>query len=145
MTHSPILMKANMIRIIIAGGRDYTNYPELKGFCKAVVDLYKNDVEIVSGTMKGVDLLGERFSREVIGSEPARFPADWDDINHPEAVVKYKKNGKPYNAAAGPIRNRKMADYADMLIAFWDKKSRGTKNMIEEAEKRGLLVHINYY
>lgn len=35
-----------------------------------------------------------------------------------------------------------MADYADALIAFWDGKSRGTKNMIELATKQGLKVRI---
>lgn len=35
-----------------------------------------------------------------------------------------------------------MADYADALIAIWDGESRGTANMIEEAEKRGLKVFV---
>jgi hypothetical protein len=35
-----------------------------------------------------------------------------------------------------------MAEYADALIAIWDGESRGTKNMIEEATKRGLRVHV---
>jgi hypothetical protein len=54
------------------------------------------------------------------------FPADWD------------LHGK----AAGPIRNREMAEYADELLALWDGKSRGTKNMIEEMIKAGKPVHI---
>ena len=43
----------------------------------------------------------------------------------------WNKHGK----AAGPIRNRQMAEYADCLIAVWDGKSRGTKNMIDEMNK----------
>jgi hypothetical protein len=35
-----------------------------------------------------------------------------------------------------------MAEYADALIAIWDGESRGTKNMIEEATKRGLRVYV---
>ena len=35
-----------------------------------------------------------------------------------------------------------MANYADALIAFWDEKSRGTKNMIELAKSRGLNIFI---
>ncbi len=35
-----------------------------------------------------------------------------------------------------------MAEYADMLVAFWDGKSRGTKNMIQIAEKENLKVII---
>ena len=57
---------------------------------------------------------------------PELFPADWD------------KHGR----AAGPIRNKQMADYADVLIAVWDGKSRGTKNMIDEMNKLMKPVYI---
>ncbi|WP_197026348.1 hypothetical protein [Polaribacter sp. Hel_I_88] len=55
-----------------------------------------------------------------------RFPAEWN------------KFGK----AAGPVRNKEMAIYADALIAFWDGKSRGTKNMIQLAKQNGLLLKV---
>lgn len=35
-----------------------------------------------------------------------------------------------------------MAKYGDALLAIWDRKSRGTKNMIDEAIKVGIPVHI---
>jgi hypothetical protein len=35
-----------------------------------------------------------------------------------------------------------MAQYADALIAFWDGKSKGTKNMIDEAKKQGLIIKV---
>jgi hypothetical protein len=38
-----------------------------------------------------------------------------------------------------------MASMADALIAVWDGKSRGTKNMIETAEKMGLRVYVHRY
>ena len=43
------------------------------------------------------------------------------------------------------MRNAVMADNADALIAYWDGISRGTKNMIDEARKRGLAVRIKRY
>ena len=33
-------------------------------------------------------------------------------------------------------------EYADALIAVWDGSSRGTGNMVNEARKMGLKVHI---
>lgn len=57
------------------------------------------------------------------------FPADWN------------AHGK----AAGPIRNQQMAQEADVLIAFWDGKSRGTKDMIEKATRAGLDMHVYRY
>ena len=38
-----------------------------------------------------------------------------------------------------------MADYANMLIAFWDRKSKGTNHMINIAKKAGLIVKVVYY
>lgn len=38
-----------------------------------------------------------------------------------------------------------MATYADVLIAFWDGKSKGTKNMIELATQAGLKVGVIYF
>jgi hypothetical protein len=44
--------------------------------------------------------------------------------------------------SAGYIRNDEMAQYADMLIAFWDGTSKGTKHMIDLANKRGIKVVV---
>jgi hypothetical protein len=80
---------------------------------------------VVSGGAKGVDALGERYAVEM--NLPLHiYEADWEQ----------------HGRAAGPIRNRKMAENADALIAIWDGKSKGTKNMIETAEKKGLLVYV---
>ena len=83
---------------------------------------------IVSDHASGADALGERYAQER-GYETEVYPADW------------KTNGR----AAGPIRNAQMAAVADALIAFWDGKSRGTKNMIDTATKRGLQVAVVRY
>ena len=47
--------------------------------------------------------------------------------------------------AAGHIRNRAMGDYATHLVAYFDGKSRGTKGMIEYANKIGLKVRVINY
>ena len=41
--------------------------------------------------------------------------------------------------------NQQMANYADALIAFWDGKSRGTKNMIEWAKTANLKIRVFKY
>ena len=38
-----------------------------------------------------------------------------------------------------------MDDYADALLAFWDKKSKGTEGMIAYAKKKGIIVKVVYY
>lgn len=76
----------------------------------------------------GADLLGKKWA--ILNGVPIKnFPADWDK----------------YGKAAGPIRNAQMAEYADYLIAFWDGKSRGTKNMIETMINLGLHGEVLLY
>lgn len=35
-----------------------------------------------------------------------------------------------------------MAQNADAIVAVWDGESRGTKHMIDEARRSGLLMHV---
>ena len=43
------------------------------------------------------------------------------------------------------IRNREMAEEADVLLAFWDQKSPGTKHMVETMKKMEKPVHVIKY
>ena len=110
------------MKVIIAGCRDFHDY----GILLDAIQESKMDITIVvSGGAPGVDTLGEQYADEM--NIPVHvYEADWD------------KHGR----AAGPIRNRKMAENAEALIALWDGKSKGTKNMIETATKKGLLVYV---
>ena len=49
----------------------------------------------------------------------------------------WNKHGK----AAGPIRNRQMAEYVDAALLIWDGKSRGSASMKREMEKLGKPVY----
>lgn len=107
------------MKVIIAGSREFTDYNLLK----TKIDYMRNNGqfkidEIVSGTARGADRLGEQYAADN-NISVKQFPADWDT------------HGK----AAGHIRNKQMAEYADALIAVWDGKSKGTKNMIETMNK----------
>lgn len=108
------------MKVIIAGSRTINDY-------KLVKNILNNSklrfTEVVSGHAQGVDLLGERWADEK-GIPVIEMPADW------------KKWGK----SAGPKRNRQMAGYADALILIWDGKSRGSRNMLDEAIKKKLPV-----
>jgi len=115
------------MKIIIAGSRNFNDYNLLKSSCDNLLTQFTN-IEIVSGTARGADKLGEKYARER-GYDIKEFPANWD------------KHGK----SAGYIRNDEMAQYADMLIAFWDGTSKGTKHMIDLANKRGIKVEIVRY
>lgn len=133
--------KVKELRIIVAGGRDFADYDLLFNtlsdlLCELddgiIVDS-PNDVKFISGTCRGADSLGEQFAY-TYGYEVIRFPADWDK----------------YGKSAGYRRNYDMAKYAAeaktaILVAFWDCKSKGTKNMIDIAKRYGIDVIVKKY
>ena len=121
-TYQTLIMK-----VIIAGSRGIG--PRTAAWLIAsLIETHLKDIditEVVSGTALGVDQGGELYAQR--NSIPVlRFPANWD------------KHGK----SAGHIRNAEMAEHADALIAVWDGVSRGTRHMIDLAEKKGLVVKI---
>lgn len=113
------------MKTIIAGLRNFHDY----GFvadCLAKTDI--QITEVVSGRASGVDHLGEIWAKAK-GLPIKVFRADWDK----------------YGKAAGPIRNKQMAQYAEALIAFWDGKSPGIGSMLREADRAGLKFVKTYY
>ena len=125
------------LRVIIAGSRGFGDYELLKKSAIEIITkktMLPDLTRIISGGARGADTLGERFANEM-GLEISRFIRDWDSL------------GK----RAGYVRNAEMAKFAvednndGMLIAFWDGKSRGTKHMIDLANKYGLEVHVVNY
>jgi len=115
------------MKVIIAGSRGFSDLQLLYAKCEEILANVK-EAEIVSGTAKGADKMGEHYA-SLRGFSVKQFPADWN------------KHGK----SAGYLRNKDMAEYADMLIAFWDGESRGTKHMIDLANERKLTVHVINY
>jgi len=92
---------------------------------KAMAESGFEITEIVSGGAPGPDTAAVYIAQK--GGIPYRvFHAQWNQ----------------HRRAAGIIRNRQMAEYADALIAVWDGESRGTKNMIETMKKMGKPVFV---
>lgn len=126
------------LRIIVAGGRTFKDYLLLENKILELLTEYEGcgcgtpeNVKFVSGTARGADVLGAQFTY-TYGYDVIRFPANCDR----------------YGKSAGYRRNTEMAQYASekghrgVLIAFWDDKSRGTKNMIDLGKRYGLDVHV---
>ena len=117
-----------MIRVIIAGGRDFKGNESFMLKLDAQLKHLPEEVQIVSGCAKGADTFGEEYA-ESRGLSVAKFPADWKNLGR----------------KAGPLRNIQMAEYADAVIAFWDGQSRGTFHMMTEARKRNMPVRVIHY
>ena len=134
-----------MLRVIVAGNRDFADYELLKIQLDLILQNVSPNVIIVSGRARGADTLGERYADEK-GLQKALFPAEWNSLDVPGAVIKQGPYGL-YNVKAGPDRNVKMAEYAGaegkgVLVAFWAGDRGGTYHMIQTAKKLGFQVRV---
>jgi hypothetical protein len=111
------------MKCIIAGSRTITDPLELEKAIK--LSGFSIDL-VISGGAKGVDQLG----------------IDWAGINGISVKI-FKPDWKKYGKAAGPIRNSNMAEEAEGLILCWDGLSRGSKDMLNKANAKGLKVYIH--
>jgi hypothetical protein len=110
------------MRVVIAGSRSITSYLvvasciERSGFQVTTV---------VSGTARGVDLLGEGWAA-LHGVPIVRYPADWET----------------YGKSAGYRRNIQMAENADAVIVIWDGQSKGSMHMAQIAKERRIPLKV---
>ncbi len=103
------------MRVIICGGRDYQPTEREKSLVKLLlVDLKAS--KIVSGGYGRVDSWGESLAREL------ELP-----------VEIFKANWNQHGKGAGPIRNMRMAQYADACIALTGND--GTDDMCAKAKQ----------
>lgn len=110
------------MKLIIAGSRDIN---VTVGFINGAVEgLGLKPTEVISGTATGIDTCGEDYAI-FYDIDIMEFPADWDN------------KGK----AAGHIRNKEMADYADALLLIWDGESKGSANMKQNMLSLGKPIY----
>lgn len=117
------------MKIAIIGSRTFNDYELLsntvKSYCKANNILPKI---IVSGGAKGADTLAERFAKEN-NLEKKIFHPNWEFLGR--------------NACSA--RNTQIVEFSDLVFAFWDGKSPGTKDSITKAEKFGKIVIVKIF
>lgn len=132
-----------MKKVIIAGSRSFNDYVFLK---TKLDEILNEEVVIISGGAKGTDSLGKQYGIEK-GYRIEEYLPEWSNLNVEPCIIKTNTYGK-YNAMAGHNRNRKMLeqvinnDDKGFIIVFWDGKSKGTKNMIDIAQKENIDVKI---
>lgn len=87
--------------------------------------LPKETTEIISGGAKGIDTCARNYAKS-------------HGIKLTEILPEYEKFGR-----AAPLkRNDQIIEYADLILAFWDGKSRGTRYVIEESQKSGKRIKV---
>ncbi len=83
--------------------------------------------EIVSGGAKGIDHDAKNYALQ-------------NDIVLTEFLPDYQRYGR-----SAPLkRNIQIIEYADIVLAFWDGKSHGTKFVIDQCQRKNIPLRIIY-
>lgn len=116
------------MRVLVTGSRDWERRARLNHTLDMFMESEGVSV-IIEGEARGADRLAREWA-EGKGIPVLPFPADWER----------------YGRSAGPIRNRQMLvdGKPDVVIAFHPdiETSKGTKDMVRQAEKAGVRVII---
>lgn len=111
------------MRVLVCGSRSWESIAKIG---VRFVNLPDEPIEILHGGARGADKLADLLARKM-GFAVRVFPAQW------------RKHGR----RAGILRNIAMLDEKpDLVLAFWDGFSRGTKHTIAEAERRGIPTEV---
>lgn len=110
------------MKVLVCGSRDWKNADVVWSRLRKL----PQDSTIIHGCARGADRIASAVARDFNFNE-WRFPARW------------ALDGK----RAGYLRNVAMLDEKpDLVIAFWDGQSPGTKHTIDEARRRGISVEV---
>jgi hypothetical protein len=110
-----------MSRVAIVGSRSYSNLEKVD----ALVEALPLDTIVISGGAKGVDRRAEAVA-----------------VHRGMTVLIYKPDWELYGKAAGPIRNGRIVDDANHVVAFYNGTSIGTADMIRKAKMAGKRLTI---
>jgi len=115
-----------LMKVAFSGDRNWTDVESVR----KRMTLLPLDTEIICGDARGLDTIVYNIAKE-IGFK----------INGPHYA-----NWRLYGRSAGPIRNRVMLDCGpDLLVAYHPdlESSKGTKDCVNEARRRGIAVEVH--
>ena len=115
------------MKLAIVGTRDFTDKDLFLREIEAIRSNHQIDT-IISGGATGADSLAEIYAAE-----------------NSIAIIIHRPEWSRYGRSAGPRRNALIVQDSDMMIAFWDGKSRGTLSSINLAKAKGIPLKIVRY
>ena len=122
------------MKLAIVGSRGFDDFALLN---EVVCSCFRSEFEpyhaevIISGGARGADSMAKRWA----------LAAKLDGVEYTEFLPDWHKFGK----GAGFIRNQQIVDACDMVLAFWDGESKGTKDTIDKARKAMKPTFIVYF
>lgn len=106
------------MKVAVIGSRGLS-VPDLERYLPDGTD------EIVSGGARGVDTSAAQYARA-----------------HGIKLTEFLPDYAQFGRSAPLRRNITIIEYSDLVLAFWDGKSRGTAFVIEQCRKRGKPVTV---
>ncbi len=110
------------MRVAIIGSRHFAAPNRVVDYVRSL----PKGSSVVTGSASGVDAAVTRATREA-GLPLQVMPASFDELADP---------------AKSAARNRRLVDACDVLVAFWDGSSKGTRTTVERALDAGKEVHV---
>lgn len=121
------------MKTVIAGSRTISNE-------SLIADAIKESGFTVTAVIEGGQRTWDEAKRHIIGG------ADWWArvwaIKNKVPVDTEDADWDTYGKAAGPIRNQVMALRGQQLIAVWNGRTRGTRDIIEQFIKAGKPYYV---
>ena len=110
------------MRVAIVGSR---HFPELERVVEYIRSLPAR-ASIITGSASGVDAAATKAARDK-GIPIQVIPASFEEVA---------------DASKSAARNQRLVDACDVLVAFWDGSSKGTRTTVERALDSGKEVHV---
>lgn len=125
-----------MTTVLVTGGREYANQARVDHALDMVHEVW-GITRLVHGAARGTDRLAHDWARRR-GVMPDPYPADWDNIDHPQAVIRFNKRGKPYDVTAGKRRNIRMLIETCPALVISFPGGDGTAHCVAQALRRDI-------
>jgi predicted Rossmann fold nucleotide-binding protein DprA/Smf involved in DNA uptake len=110
------------VRVAIVGSRHFADPDRVTDYVKSLPP----GSSIITGSASGVDAAATRAAR-TRGLPVQVMPASFDELA---------------DASRSAARNQRLVDACDVLVAFWDGASKGTRSTVERALDAGKEVHV---
>ena len=110
------------MKVAIVGSRHFTEPARVADYVKSL----PSKASIITGSASGVDAAATKAARDK-GVPVHVIPASFEELA---------------DASKAAARNQRLVDACDVLVAFWDGSSKGTRATVERALDSGKEVHI---
>ena len=110
------------MKVAIVGSRHFSQLQRVNEYVSSLT----RGASIITGSASGVDAAATRAARAK-GIPLQVLPAAFDELA---------------DASKSAARNQRLIDACDVLVAFWDGSSKGTRSTVDRALDSGKEVHV---